>query len=96
MISIKIKSALISTQTSFLIDERGGDDNAGYVSAGYFGGKLLHPFVILLVAHFRASRLNARSCRPNTSFQLAGPSHLDMAIVNGFLSDLKYYALTSA
>ncbi|WVQ76819.1 hypothetical protein IAR50_006493 [Cryptococcus sp. DSM 104548] len=27
--------------TSFLIDERGGDDNAGYVSAGYFGGLTL-------------------------------------------------------
>jgi hypothetical protein len=26
-------------QTSFLLDERGGNDNSGYVSVGYFGGK---------------------------------------------------------
>lgn len=43
---------MIFTQTSFLIDERGGDDNAGYVSAGYFGGKPQHPTVIRLLTCF--------------------------------------------
>ncbi|XAO21781.1 hypothetical protein I312_100537 [Cryptococcus bacillisporus CA1280] len=36
--------------TSFLIDERGGDDNAGYVSAGYFGGLTLGRVVLIPVS----------------------------------------------
>lgn len=87
---------MIFAQTSFLIDERGGDDNAGYVSAGYFGGKPQHSPVNPLLTHFLASRLDPRSCRPYTRFQVAGPSHLNMAIVNGFLWVCRYYVLTNA
>ncbi|KIR42653.1 hypothetical protein I307_01001 [Cryptococcus deuterogattii 99/473] len=36
--------------TSFLIDERGGDDNAGYVSAGYFGGLTLGRVALIPVS----------------------------------------------
>ncbi|WVR04454.1 hypothetical protein IAU60_001457 [Kwoniella sp. DSM 27419] len=35
--------------TSFLIDERGGDDNAGYVTAGYFGGLTVGRVILIPV-----------------------------------------------
>ncbi|WWC85360.1 uncharacterized protein L201_000223 [Kwoniella dendrophila CBS 6074] len=35
--------------TSFLIDERGGNDNAGYVSSGYFGGLVIGRVVLIPV-----------------------------------------------
>ncbi|OXG26170.1 hypothetical protein C367_02932 [Cryptococcus neoformans Ze90-1] len=38
--------------TSFLIDERGGDDNAGYVSAGYFGGLTLGRVALIPVSNW--------------------------------------------
>ncbi|WWD22161.1 hypothetical protein CI109_106650 [Kwoniella shandongensis] len=37
--------------TSFLIDERGGDSNAGYVSAGYFGGITIGRIILIPVTH---------------------------------------------
>ncbi|ODN96385.1 hypothetical protein L198_04099 [Cryptococcus wingfieldii CBS 7118] len=36
--------------TTFLIDERGGDSNAGYVSAGYFGGLTLGRVIFIPVS----------------------------------------------
>ncbi|WVQ84076.1 hypothetical protein IAT38_006221 [Cryptococcus sp. DSM 104549] len=38
--------------TSFLIDQRGGDSNSGYVSAGYFGGLTVGRIVLIPVSHY--------------------------------------------
>ncbi|KAK8846779.1 hypothetical protein IAR55_005867 [Kwoniella newhampshirensis] len=37
--------------TSFLIDERGGNTNAGYVSAGYFGGLTIGRIILIPLTH---------------------------------------------
>ncbi|ODO03159.1 hypothetical protein I350_06004 [Cryptococcus amylolentus CBS 6273] len=50
VIHVGVEVTIGGWATSFLIDERGGDSNAGYVSAGYFGGE--HAIILSLVIWF--------------------------------------------
>lgn len=40
---------LLTLQTTFLVDERGGDDNSGYVTTGYFAGLTLGRVILIPV-----------------------------------------------
>jgi hypothetical protein len=43
------KAIHANRQTSFLLDERGGDDNAGYVTTGYFAGLTVGRVILIPV-----------------------------------------------
>ncbi|WWC87139.1 uncharacterized protein L201_002025 [Kwoniella dendrophila CBS 6074] len=49
LIYVGIEVTIGGWATSFLIDERGGNDNAGYVSSGYFGGLTIGRVVLIPV-----------------------------------------------
>ncbi|KAK6903976.1 hypothetical protein I203_107487 [Kwoniella mangroviensis CBS 8507] len=49
LIYVGIEVTIGGWATSFLIDERGGNDNSGYVSSGYFGGLTVGRVVLIPV-----------------------------------------------
>lgn len=47
---------------TYIINERGGGSNAGYVSAGYAGGELYHPCLMVVIRlHIRRERRSSCS-----------------------------------